>query len=322
MPAHACLPRARRPGYRFGPTSAGTRVVACAMTAGRWPFILNPPISSVSRSGNRCWMCATNLSFADLPPTQLVPQLADEGVYLASESTFYRILRDANEQHHRGRSRTRTNREPTRHVASCRNAVWCWDVMYLPSLVRGLFFYLFAVIDLYSRKIVAWEVHARASGDETAVLIERPCWREHILGPPLILHADNGAAQKAYTLNAKLEALGVVSSHSRPDVSDDNPHIESWFRTVKYMPAYPAQGFAHRTGYGSIRRTREIVSSKIAAKPIPSREHACGVRRSLALDGPVPPHAGVSDARSVHPLRRMTNQAIRQSSAEICVLTK
>jgi len=90
-----------------------------------------------------------------------------------------------------------------------------------------LFYYLFAVIDLYSRKLAAWEVHERESRDEAAILIERACWREHLRGRPLILHADNGAAQKAYTLKAKLEALGITPSHSRPGVSDENPpHIE------------------------------------------------------------------------------------------------
>jgi transposase InsO family protein len=181
--------------------------------------------------------------FADLPPTQIVPRLADEGVYLASESTFYRILDEAKENNHRGRSRARTTSQPKRHVATGPNCVWCWDVTYLPSEVRGVFFYLFAIIDLYSRKLVAWEVHERETGEEAAMLIERACWREHLRGQPLILHSDNGAAQKAYTLKAKLEALGITPSHSRPGVSDDNPHIESWFRTVKYMPSYPARGF-------------------------------------------------------------------------------
>lgn len=182
--------------------------------------------------------------FADLPPGQIVPQLADEGTYVASESSFYRVLREANAQHPRGRSRAPQHSEPTRHVATGPNQVWCWDVTYLPSPVRGQYFYLYAVIDLFSRKLVAWEVHERENGDEAAALIERASWREHLRGRPLILHADNGAAQKAYTLKAKLEALGITPSHSRPGVSDDNAHIEAWFRTCKYTPGYPASGFA------------------------------------------------------------------------------
>lgn len=182
--------------------------------------------------------------FADLPPTQIVPMLADEGRFLASESTFYRLLHAHGAQQHRGRQRRRNRKPPAQHVARQPDEIWCWDVTYLPSRVRGLFFYLYAVIDLYSRKIVAWEVHAAENGDLAAELIERARWREHIVGRPLVLHADNGAAQRSFTLYAKLQELGITPSHSRPGVSDDNPFIESWFRTLKYMPAWPTGGFA------------------------------------------------------------------------------
>ncbi len=182
--------------------------------------------------------------FADLPPAQIVPQLADDGIYVASESSFYRVLRQARQQHHRGRSRAPVKTEPVRHLACGPNEIWTWDITYLPSMVRGQYFYLYAVLDLFIRKLVAWEVHERESGEEAAALIERACWREQRRQQPLILHADNGAAQTAYTLKAKLEALGITPSHSRPGVSDDNAHIEAWFRTCKYTPGYPPTGFA------------------------------------------------------------------------------
>ena len=181
--------------------------------------------------------------FADLPPAQIVPQLADEGVYVASESSFYRVLRQAKQQHHRGRSKAPVASQPVRHVATGPGQVWSWDVTYLPSGVRGQFFYLYAVLDLYSRKLVGWEVHERENGEEAAALIERACWREQRRTQPLILHADNGAAQTSYTLRTKLQALGITPSHSRPGVSDDNAHIEAWFRTCKYAPGYPPGGF-------------------------------------------------------------------------------
>jgi transposase InsO family protein len=182
--------------------------------------------------------------FTDLPPAQIVPRLADEGVYVASESSFYRVLRAEQELHHRGRAKASSTTAPQRHVACGPNEVWSWDVTYLPSQVRGMFFYLYAVIDLFSRKLVAWEVHACEGGDEAAALIEKACWREHRRGEqPLVLHADNGAAQKAHTLKSKLETLGITPSHSRPGVSDDNAHIEAWFRTCKYSPGYPPHGF-------------------------------------------------------------------------------
>lgn len=182
--------------------------------------------------------------FADMPPTQIVPILADEGRFLASESTFYRLLHAHGAQQHRGRQRQRCRKPAPMHVARRPNEIWCWDVTYLPSTVRGLFFYLYAVIDLYSRKLVAWEVHAAENGDLAAELIERARWRERLTGAPLALHADNGAAQRAFTLRAKLQELGIQASYSRPGVSDDNAFIESWFRTLKYMPAYPSAGFA------------------------------------------------------------------------------
>jgi putative transposase len=184
--------------------------------------------------------------FADLPPSQIVPRLADEGTYVASESSFYRVLRARGQQQHRGRAAKPVANEPPRHVATGPNALWSWDITFLAcSSVVGKFFYLYAILDLWSRKIVAWEVHERESGELAAALVEKAVWREHLRLRPLILHADNGAAPTAYTLKAKLEALGIQPSYSRPGVSDDNAHIEAWFRTAKYRPSYPTKGFAN-----------------------------------------------------------------------------
>lgn len=184
--------------------------------------------------------------FADLPPSQIVPQLADEGTYVASESSFYRVLRAQGEQQHRGRAAKPVASEAPRHVATGPNTVWSWDITFLAcSSVAGKFFYLYAILDLWSRKIVAWEVHERESGELAAELVEKAVWREHLRLRPLILHADNGAAPTAYTLKAKLEALGIRPSYSRPGVSDDNAHIEAWFRVAKYRPSYPTRGFAN-----------------------------------------------------------------------------
>jgi len=183
--------------------------------------------------------------FADLPPSQIVPRLADEGIYLASESSFYRVLRAQGEQQQRGRAAKAVSNQPPRHVATEPNSVWVWDITFLPCTeVVGQFFYLYAILDLWSRKIVAWEVHEYECGEWAAELVQKAAWREHLQRRPLILHADNGAAPTAYTLKAKLEALGIRPSHSRPGVSDDNAHMEAWFRTAKYRPGYPSKGFA------------------------------------------------------------------------------
>lgn len=183
--------------------------------------------------------------YASLPPGQIVPRLADQGRYLASESTFYRVLRAENLQHHRGRARApRPARQPTTHHAVKPNTVWSWDISYLPGPVRGQFYYLYLIEDIYSRYIVGHEVHESESGDEAAALIQRAvmsqrCWRK-----PLVLHADNGSPMRSQTLQTKLYDLGITASHSRPRVSNDNPYSEALFRTLKYCPQWPIAGFA------------------------------------------------------------------------------
>jgi transposase InsO family protein len=177
--------------------------------------------------------------FAALPPTQIVPRLADESRYVASESTIYRILRAEQQLMHRGAARPAVRREPPRRCATAPNQVWCWDITYLPATVRGTFFFLYLVLDVYSRRIVAHEVHAEESGDHAALLIERAVLRERIAGQPLVIHQDNGSPMKASTFVAKLQELGIDASYSRPSVSDDNAYAESLFRTCKYRPEYP-----------------------------------------------------------------------------------
>jgi putative transposase len=192
--------------------------------------------------------------FASLPPGQIVPILADEGRYIASESSFYRVLRDAGEQQHRGRSRTAREARPlATHQARAPNQVWCWDISYLPGPMRGLFYYLYLILDLYSRKIVAAEVFEAESGANAAALVRRAVLREGCINQPLVLHADNGSPMKGATLLATLQGLGVTPSWSRPRVSNDNAYAESLFRTCKYRPDYPAQGFA------SLEEAREWV---------------------------------------------------------------
>ena len=182
---------------------------------------------------------------AGLPPSQIVPRLADQGVYLASESTFYRVLRDVDEQHHRGRARPpRRTTVPPSHSADGPCQVWTWDITYLPGSVRGLFYYLYLIVDLYSRKIVGWEIHDRESAAHAAALVHRAVLAEGGIDRPLVLHADNGSPQKGSTLLATLQALGITPSYSRPRVSDDNPFSEALFRTCKYRPDYPVGGFA------------------------------------------------------------------------------
>ena len=183
--------------------------------------------------------------YASLAPSQIVPKLADQGEYVASESSFYRILREADQLHHRGRSKAVQKRKaPTTHIATQPKQVWSWDISYLPSVVRGMFYYLYLIEDIYSRKIVGWEVHDRESGELASELMERTVIAEHCFRAPLVLHADNGSPMKCYTLQSKLADLGITPSHSRPRVSNDNAFPESLFRTLKYCPQWPSEGFA------------------------------------------------------------------------------
>lgn len=186
---------------------------------------------------------ATSPEFRDMSPKQIVPLLADRGAYVASESTFYRVLHDEQLQHARTRTRPPAKR-PREHVADGPWQLASWDITYLRSHVRGQFFFLYLVVDVWSRKILGWQVHESESSELAAELVEsiRLASENDLEG--WVLHSDNGGPMKGATMLATLQRLGVVPSFSRPRVSDDNPFAESLFRTLKYRPAYPVSGFA------------------------------------------------------------------------------
>jgi transposase InsO family protein len=181
--------------------------------------------------------------YRDLPPKQVVPRLADDGQYIASESTMYRILRAEGLATHRGRAKPRTPRHVDAHVATAANQVWSWDITYLLSSVRGRFFFLYLVEDVWSRRIVGFDVHAEESMELSAALVSATCAAEGIDPRGLVLHSDNGGPMRGSTMLATLQRLGIVASFSRPKVSDDNPFVEALFRTLKYRPEYPHKPF-------------------------------------------------------------------------------
>ena len=213
----------------------------------RRPLIKRPgPANKLSREERDLVVATCNSEeFASLPPSQIVPRLADQGRYIASESSFYRVLRERGQNHRRGRARPASrSKPPTSFEAKRPCEVWSWDITWLPGPVLGLFFYLYLIVDIYSRKIVGWEVHDRESAEFAARLLERAIWAEGCLTSPLALHADNGSAMKGATMKVTMERLGVIASFSRPRVSNDNPFSEALFRTCKYVPTWPAKGFA------------------------------------------------------------------------------
>jgi len=204
--------------------------------------------------------CSNKLENQSLSPKQIVPRLADKGEYLASESTFYRILRAEKMMNHRGRSASKNKvSAPKECVATGPNALYSWDITYLKSAIRGCFFYLYLFMDIYSRKIVGWEVHAEESSEQAADLLGKIHLKEGLSRQvEVILHSDNGSPMKGATMLATMQKLGVVPSFSRPSVSNDNPFSESLFKTLKYIPTFPDQPFC------SLEEAREWVSRFVA----------------------------------------------------------
>ena len=184
-----------------------------------------------------------NREYKNLPPSQIVPALADKGEYIASESTFYRIMHEDKQQNHRGRSKAPESKSLSTHKATGPNEIWCWDITWLPGPARGIYFYLYLILDVFSRKIVGWEIHDEESSEHAARLMSRTHLRESVGTQPLILHSDNGSPMKGVSLLEALYKLNVVSSYSRPRVSNDNAYAESIFKTCKYRPDYPSKGF-------------------------------------------------------------------------------
>lgn len=188
---------------------------------------------------------ANSPEFASSPPCEIVPALADKGVYIASESTFYRVLRENNQQHHRGRTQCPKNKPVSTHSATAPNQVWTWDITYLNGPIKGVFYYLYMIVDLFSRDIVGWEVWEEESANHASELIKRAVLNQGVLSTDtLVLHSDNGSPMKGATMLATLYKLGITPSNSRPRVSNDNAYSESLFKTLKYRPNYQPNGFA------------------------------------------------------------------------------
>ena len=176
--------------------------------------------------------------YKDKTPNEIVPLLADKRKYMASESTIYRILKAANLLKHRSESKPRKKRnKPDELKATGPNQVWSWDITYLLSSIKGQYFYLYLFMDVWSRRIVGWDIHEKESEDYAASLMTNICATENI--KTVALHSDNGSPMKGATMLATLQNLGVVPSFSRAHVSDDNPYSESLFKTLKYKETYP-----------------------------------------------------------------------------------
>lgn len=206
---------------------------------------LTTPFNALTKEERQKLIEVANSSeYANLSPWQIVPQLADKGQYIASESTFYRVLKQENLLAHRSNSHAHKHSKPEELTATSPNEIWSWDITFLKASVKGSFYYLYLPMDVFSRAIVHWQVHEEQSDELAGEMIQEACRKQGILPGQITLHADNGGPMKGATMLATLQWLGVAPSFSRPRVSDDNPFSEAIFKTLKYAPSFPERGFA------------------------------------------------------------------------------
>ena len=177
--------------------------------------------------------------FADLSPTEVWAILLDEGRYLGSISTFYRLLRQASGTRERRRQATHPAKVKPELVATGPNQVWSWDITKLRGPATWSWFYLYVIIDIYSRYAVGWMVAQRESAPLAEVLIRQTLAKQGIGRHQLTIHADRGSSMTSKPVAFLLADLGITQSHSRPHVSDDNPFSEAQFKTLKYRPDFP-----------------------------------------------------------------------------------
>jgi putative transposase len=178
-------------------------------------------------------------SYNDLPACKIVPRLADAGLYIASERTLYRYLKLKKQLIHRQRVCRPKKSRPKMLCALRPNQVWTWDITYLLSTVRGCYYYLYLIVDVYSRCIVGWRIHTAENSAHASRLMRETCLNHQVNPGQLALHSDNGSPMKGALMLATLEKLGVAASFSRPSVSNDNAYSESLFRTLKYCNGLP-----------------------------------------------------------------------------------
>lgn len=192
---------------------------------------------------NKIIEVSTLPEYRDLAIAQIVPTLADQGSYIASESSFYRVLKEHNLNAYRGKSKPKTIRKKPELIAIAPNSLWSWDITYLQTLVKGTFYYLYLIMDIYSRKIVGFDIFEEQAAELASIVMTEACNVEGINESQLTLHSDNGGPMKGGVMLATLQKLGVIPSFSRASVSNDNAYSEALFKTLKYCPEYPSKPF-------------------------------------------------------------------------------
>lgn len=184
----------------------------------------------------------------DKPPAAVVHSLLDEGIYIASERTLYRILADNKEVKERRAQRRHVNYTKPELIATAPNQVWTWDITKLKGPVAWTYYHLYVIIDIFSRKIVGWMLAEKEAGCLAEQLIEETCIKENIKPGQLTIHSDRGPAMKSGPVVHLHARLGITKSSSRPYVSNDNPYSEANFKTLKYQPGFPERFGGYEDG--------------------------------------------------------------------------
>ena len=219
--SRASLYRRRRPRSETNPTRK------------RPPRSLRPEERGAALAALRCDR------FADKAPAQVWATLLDEGTYLCSMRTMYRLLAEHGEVRERRNQLRHPNYQKPELLATAPNQVWSWDITKLLGPVKWTYFYLYVILDIFSRYVVGWMLAHQESAALAKRLIAETCEKQDIVEGQLTLHADRGPSMRSQPVAHLLGALGVTKTHSRPYVSDDNPYSEAQFKTLKYCPEFP-----------------------------------------------------------------------------------
>lgn len=268
-------------------TVRSTAIRRCKVATASMPAVSAQPVAEPANKLTDLERCLvlealTSERFVDLAPLQIYAQLLDEGVYLCSVATMYRVLRENRQVKERRRLARHPAKVCPELVATAPRQVYSWDITKLPGPVKGTYFDAYVMIDIYSRYIVGVHVHAHESGVLARELMEQ-IFKVH--GVPQVVHADRGTSMTSKTVAALLADLEVTRSHSRPRVSNDNPFSESLFKTLKYGPIFPER-------FGSLWEARQFMD---AFAQWYNHEHR---HTGIGLHTPADVHYGLATAKA------------------------
>jgi putative transposase len=273
-------------------------------------------LSDAERAAVLAELCSQR--FADSAPAQVYATLLDEGRYLASERTMYRIL--AAEHGHVRERRAQLAHPPYQApelLAERPNEVWSWDITKLKGPAKWTYYYLYVILDVFSRFAVGWTVQQRETGPIAKALITQAAEQQRVSRDQLIVHADRGSSMTSKPVAFLLADLGITRSHSRPYTSTDNPYSEAQFKTLKYRPAFPARFEQHRARPRLLPRVlRPLQPSPPALRDRPDDAGDCPLRPRRRRPRRAPARARLrlcQDTRAVRPARpHATDRADRR----------